>query len=1406
MSDAPRRPRRRLFAAMNSGRLNLRQLDPATYLDAGQGVYTDAAASFVGANQQFLSAPSNASLQTGNVDFWVSFWFKEGTRTVESDMVSKYGPAGSEWLVTSLNGTIRFYNLNGSVTFGVASAGAWHHAFAWQDATNGTINLSVDGGTVVTVLVSPVFAPGSNPLTVGRSSNGGQYDGQIDSLAFGKSPPGGIAAIADSLITRLYNAGVGRVYDDLAGLTLDKRVAANFVAASSQSLSRADNAGLRIANADAWLSCWVKFTTTTGFQGLVSKDAGGFREWALYSDNGQLRFMMGNGGSIDLTAGITTPADGLWHHVFCWQDVTANTINLSLDGATPVTLTRTITPTGSTNALTLGFNFNGFLDGRLDCVAFGKSPPGGFATTTPASIRDSLYNSGSGKAYADLTAAQKTAWGLVSFWEFQTLLADSHGTNTLTNNNAVVQTPFGKVLKGTADLRTGAGLVSWWNLDEPTGNRYDAHGANHLADVTPATITGQAANFVAASSQTLSRASNATLQSGDIEVWGAAWVNLASLPANAHIMAKADSGTNAREYRLLYSATRFRLEVSGDGIAETEVSLLSPSPAVTGTWYFLMWYHDPVANTIGISVNGGAFTTAAHTTGVFVGAAAFQMGGRNSTPTEFWDGKIDSVAFGKSVTGGFATTTPATIRDALYAAGVGVAYSQLSAAQKTAWGLVSWWEFETLTTDSHGTNTLTNNNAVTQVAGQTPTANSAPAVGVAAGIAAGNVAIEGIPGKAAFFTAANSESLSVANNATLQTGPGVAFWVAGWYKLTTGASTGGIANKLSVDAEWILFSNGGVASFQTRSGVDRVSISQGVSTAWRFVMAYYDPVNTTTGISIDGGAFTTFTGSAGPLLGTSVFKLGSNEGGVGYFDGGLDSWAFGKSPAGGLTPIAGDLAAALYNSGRGRSYDALAGITLASMGAAKFVAASTQSLSRVSNATLQTGNTDWWAAGWVNPVGVAGQQCLVSKYAAANFEFLIYLNNAAITAQIVALNGSGSDNAVGNSNAVAGAWTFWFAWYDSAANTINIKINNGTTVSTNRVVTLATGTAPFTLGLTGNSTFPLNGKQDSVAFGKGPTGGFATTTPAAISTSLYNNGAGKVYADLTGAEKAAWGLVSFWDFATPAALLTDGHGTNTLTNNNGVGMDQGVKAESSGSLPTVAGLVSFWDLEEASGLRDDAHGANDLTDNNTVTQTDGAAERVGDFSPVSVWVDQGSRGRNVLQATVSKRPLFRRSIINGRPVVRFDGSDDFLQAAFGLVQPTYIAMVTQSRLDTGLARLLDGKNVDTGDVYQATAGNMALFAGAGPVASVPFAAGTFHIAEILFSGASSYIRIDGGTAATGNAGTSAMGGITLGAGATPSNFAPVDIAELVVFPAEPTAGVRAALRAMWASKYGIPSL
>ncbi len=223
---------------------------------------------------------------------------------------------------------------------------------------------------------------------------------------------------------------------------------------------------------------------------------------------------------------------------------------------------------------------------------------------------------------------------------------------------------------------------SW--LDDDIGDSDLIPGAN--IPTNPPGYIGNAAQFVLASQQTLWTPSNAALVMGDIPMAGFAWVRLDSKPASASIFSKWFTLT--REYRLRYhlATDRFEFRVSSNGVAVTGVAANTFGAPALGTKYLIRFYHDPVTNLIGISVNDGAWDTAAHAGGIFAGIAAFNFSYNGDTGGEWWDGLIDD-------TGIFKNRIPTAAEwTRIYNGGDGLRFSDWSTDLKE--NLVAYWSFD----------------------------------------------------------------------------------------------------------------------------------------------------------------------------------------------------------------------------------------------------------------------------------------------------------------------------------------------------------------------------------------------------------------------------------------------------------------------------------------------------------------------------------------------------------------------------------------------------------------------------------------------------------------------------------------------------------------------------------------
>jgi hypothetical protein len=219
-------------------------------------------------------------------------------------------------------------------------------------------------------------------------------------------------------------------------------------------------------------------------------------------------------------------------------------------------------------------------------------------------------------------------------------------------------------------------LISYWSMEEASGNAQDAHGSNHLTDNggtgSAAGKVGNARDLEAASSQYFSLADNPSISTGDIDFTFACWINAESLAGNQRIINKINQAVSVLEFQLFsQSGTQLLWEVFNGSSA---IGSIGTSTALsTGTWYFVVCWHDSVNNLVGISVNAGTAVTTATSGAPANTTAPFSIGSLDGLGTTHWDGLIDEVAFWKRV-------LTSAERTELYNSGNGRAYSYIGAS------------------------------------------------------------------------------------------------------------------------------------------------------------------------------------------------------------------------------------------------------------------------------------------------------------------------------------------------------------------------------------------------------------------------------------------------------------------------------------------------------------------------------------------------------------------------------------------------------------------------------------------------------------------------------------------------------------------------------------------------------
>jgi hypothetical protein len=225
--------------------------------------------------------------------------------------------------------------------------------------------------------------------------------------------------------------------------------------------------------------------------------------------------------------------------------------------------------------------------------------------------------------------------------------------------------------------------------------------------------TGGARQFTRDNSEYFEVADNADVSTGDIDFTLTGWVYLDSKPGNQTFIAKYNTGTVSREYRVFYDVTadRFSFNVSHNGSYQAAATVETDSLGIpsSGQWYFIVCEHDSVNDTLTIQANNGTVDSTAWSSGVYDGTQAFQLGRRN----------IGDYMGGRLARFGFWKRTLATAeRSELYNSAAGLFYTELSTDLKVS--LVEYWDLNEASGNalgSHANIDLTDNITVTAADG-----------------------------------------------------------------------------------------------------------------------------------------------------------------------------------------------------------------------------------------------------------------------------------------------------------------------------------------------------------------------------------------------------------------------------------------------------------------------------------------------------------------------------------------------------------------------------------------------------------------------------------------------------------------------------------------------------------------
>ena len=191
--------------------------------------------------------------------------------------------------------------------------------------------------------------------------------------------------------------------------------------------------------------------------------------------------------------------------------------------------------------------------------------------------------------------------------------------------------------------------------------------------------------------------------------------------------------------------------------------------------------------------------------------------------------------------------------------------------------------------------------------------------------------------------------------------------------------------------------------------------------------------------------------------------------------------------------------------------------------------------------------------------------------------------------------------------------------------------------------------------------------------------------------------------------------------------------------------------------------------------------------------------------------DKSGNGRTLAQTTTNNQPAWTPSALNGKYVADFDGSNDTLRVAFTLVQP-YTVMIVGRYNGTNPnsnQTMFDGfTGGNRGRVFWSGTADTQLSANAGAGLSLPTSpspsATTYAVHELIFNGASSYYAWNGSPTVSGNAGSTAPGGVTIGAfGTGGTAHGQVSIAAVLMYSRALSAAQLTTLRRWLASLYAL---
>jgi hypothetical protein len=205
---------------------------------------------------------------------------------------------------------------------------------------------------------------------------------------------------------------------------------------------------------------------------------------------------------------------------------------------------------------------------------------------------------------------------------------------------------------------------------------------------------------------------------------------------------------------------------------------------------------------------------------------------------------------------------------------------------------------------------------------------------------------------------------------------------------------------------------------------------------------------------------------------------------------------------------------------------------------------------------------------------------------------------------------------------------------------------------------------------------------------------------------------------------------------------------------------------------------------------------------------------LSDNDPVSTWTDLSTHGRNATQGTANLQPVYKTSILNGRPVVRFsavpNGQEDYMAGSSPSLTDFTVYMVAKWNSGTSSDAQIFSLGSGGGAFTVSSTSNMVTITrdtDSPTFSDLSVLDGQFQILGIWYSAL-------GGHSAAKNANNSSHSGLLsgrpptganyrVGANAAPNFMLDGDIAEILVYSSELSGSQRSDLFRYLNSRYAV---